>query len=64
MSTDWFLFSPSHKKKVMVGSIGLGGVKVWPAEYKGDAFLRWAIENHVTDVILVDENDQRLDDTD
>lgn len=62
MSTDWFLFSPSHKKSAMVGSIGLGGVKVWPTEYAGDEFLRWAIENHVIDVVLVHEDDQRLGD--
>lgn len=62
MSTDWFLFSPSRKRKAMVGSIGLGGVKVWPSEYGGDQFLRWAIDEHVTDIVLVNENDPRLDD--
>lgn len=62
MSTDWFLFSPTHKRKAMVGSIGIGGVKVWPTEYKGDAFLRWAIDNHVTDIVLIDENSPLLDD--
>lgn len=62
MSTDWFLFSPSHKRTAMVGSIGIGGVKVWPTEYGGNDMLRWAIENHVTDIVLVNEDDPRLDD--
>lgn len=64
MSTDCFLFSPSRKRKVMIGSIGLGGVKVWPSDHGGLGFLHWAIEEHVTDIVLVDENDQRLDDDD
>ena len=55
MSTDWYLFSPSRKKKAMIGSIGLGGVKVWTEYYGGADLLRWAIEEHVTDVVLVNE---------
>ncbi|MET4263917.1 hypothetical protein ABIA95_000146 [Bradyrhizobium sp. LA8.1] len=60
MSTDWYLFSPGGRKSAMVGSDGFSGPKVWPTEYNGDKLLRWAIENNVKDVILVDENDQRL----
>lgn len=61
MSTDWFLFSPSRKVKVMVGSIGLGGVKVWPVEYEGGEFLGWAIEERVTDIVLTHEDDPRFE---
>lgn len=61
MSTDWFLFSPSHKRKAMVGSIGLGGTKVWLTEYGVAGFMLWAIEEHITDVVLVNEDDPRLD---
>lgn len=50
--------------KAMVGSIGLGGVKVWPEHYGGAKMLHWAIENHVTDVVLVNENDPLLDEED
>jgi hypothetical protein len=64
MSTDWFLFSPAHRKGAMIGSVGLGGVKVWPTEYKGVEFLRWAIDNNVKDVVLVNEHDPRLDEVD
>ena len=59
MSTDYFLYSPSHRKKAMVGSVGLSGAKVWPTEYGGKEFIAWAIENGVIDVVLIDEN--RLD---
>lgn len=62
MSTDWFLFSPSRKKRAMVGSIGMGGVKVWPNDYQGGEFLAWVIEENITDVVLVHEDDQRMDD--
>lgn len=61
MSTDWFLLSPSRKRSAMVGSIGLSGPRVWTEAYGADKFLLWAIEEHVTDVILVPENDQRLE---
>jgi len=60
MSTDWFLFSPSKKTKAMVGSDGFSGVKVWPTEYGGHELLRWAIENNITDVVLVNENSPLL----
>lgn len=63
MSTDYFLFSPSRRKSAMVGSNGMGGVKVWPTEYKGDEFLRWAIDNNIMDVVLVSEHDPRLEDS-
>lgn len=61
MSTDWFLLSPSHRKSAMVGSDGMSGPKVWPTEYNGHKFLRWAIENRVLDVVLVNEHDPRLE---
>jgi hypothetical protein len=64
MSTDWFLYSPSGRKSAMVGSEGLGGIKVWPTEYNGHEFLRWAIENSIRDVVLVNEHDPRLEDDD
>ena len=56
MSTDYYLYSPSHKKSAMVGSVGLSGVKVWPTAYGGKEFIAWAIENNITDVVLVDEH--------
>jgi hypothetical protein len=59
MSTDYYLYSPSHKKSVMVGSVGFSGVKSWPTEYGGKEFIAWAIENNIKDVVLVDED--RLD---
>jgi hypothetical protein len=43
----------------MIGSDGLGGPRSWPVEYGGRSFIRWAIENLVADVIMVDEH--RLD---
>lgn len=56
MSTDYHLYSQSHNKRAMVGSVGLGGVKVWSTEYGGKEFLAWAIENNIRDAVLVDEN--------
>jgi hypothetical protein len=56
MSTDYYLYSPSHKKMAMVGSVGLGGVKSWPTEYGGKEFIAWAIENDVRDIVLVNEH--------
>lgn len=57
MSTDYYLFSPSGKKAVMVGSVGLGGVRSWPAEYGGRKFIAWAIDNNIKDVCMVDEHE-------
>lgn len=56
MSTDYYLYSPSHKKSAMVGASGIGGVKSWPTEYGGKEFIAWAIENNVQDVTLIDEH--------
>jgi len=56
MSTDYFLYSPSRKRAVMVGSDGLGGVRSWPVEYGGQEFIAWALEEFVRDVVLVDEH--------
>ncbi len=61
MSVDFYLYSPSYKKATMVGSIGLSGPKSWPVEYGGRSFIKWAIENSVRDVILVDENQLEYD---
>jgi hypothetical protein len=61
MSVDYFLFSPSKNRCVMVGSIGMSGVKSWPADYGGGEFIAWAIENSIYDVVLVNE-DQLPDD--
>jgi hypothetical protein len=63
MSTDYFLYSPSNKRCVMVGSVGLSGVKSWPTEYGGKDFLAWAIENSVTDIVLVTEHQLPDDDS-
>jgi hypothetical protein len=57
MSTDYYLFSPSGKKAVMVGSVGLGGVRSWPAEYGGRKFIAWAIDNNIKDVRLINEHE-------
>ena len=57
MSTDYFLCSPSNKRKAMVGSSGLSGVKVWPTEYGGREFIAWAIEDSVSDVRLISEHE-------
>jgi hypothetical protein len=35
---------------------------VWPTQYKAHEFIRWAIDNNVKDIVLVDEHDPRLDD--
>lgn len=59
MSTDYSLVSPSNKMAVCVGSNGLSGVQSYPGHYSVVRFIAWAIENHVEDIILVDEH--RLD---
>lgn len=56
MSTDYFLYSPSKKRAVMIGSSGMSGPKSWPIEYGGRDFIRWMIENFVSDVVVVDEH--------
>jgi hypothetical protein len=56
MSTDYYLFSPSMKKAVMVGSNGMSGPRSWPVEYGGREFISWAIENFVDDVQLINEH--------
>ena len=56
MSTDYFLFSRKANRAVMVGSIGLGGVKSWPTEYGGKEFIAWAIGEGADDVHLVNEH--------
>ena len=57
MSTDYFLYSPKHKRSAMVGSMGLGGARSWPAEYGGKEFIAWAIEESVYDVVLISEHE-------
>lgn len=61
MSTDWFLLSPSNKREVMVGSVGLSGIQSFPASPETIEFIRWAIDEHVTDIVLVQEQDPRLE---
>lgn len=56
MSTDWFLYSPSKKKAVMIGSNGFSGVKVWPTDFGGVEFIRQIIDDNITDVVVCDEN--------
>ena len=56
MSTDYFLFSPKAKRAVMIGSDGMSGTKIWPTEYGGREFLRWAIREFIDDVCLVREH--------
>lgn len=56
MSVDWFLFSPSHNKEVMVGSVGLSGVQSFPAAHSVVDFIRWAIEENVSDIVLLNED--------
>lgn len=56
MSTDWYLYSPSHKRKAMCGSVGLSGVQSFPAHPEVIDFIRWAIDETVTDIIMLDEH--------
>ena len=57
MSTDYYLFSPSQNRAAMVGSIGIGGIQSFPAAPEVVEFIRWAIENSIEDVGLVDEHE-------
>ncbi len=56
MSVNYYLFSPSHNKEVMIGSDGFSGVQSFPAHPEVIAFVRWAIENFVKDIVFIDEN--------
>ena len=56
MSTDYFLYSPKAKRCVMIGSDGISGPRSWPIEYGGREFIKWAIENFIDDVVMVNEN--------
>lgn len=56
MSTDYFLYSPSRKRAVMIGSYGMSGPRSWPVEYGGREFIKWMIEEFVDDVCVVDEH--------
>lgn len=55
MSTDWFLYSPSAKREVMIGSNGFSGVQSFPASPEVVDFVRWAIDENITDIIMIDE---------
>ena len=55
MSTDYFLVSPSERKSVMVGSNGFSGPLVWSGATDVVAFVRWAIENNVEDIVMMNE---------
>ena len=56
MSVDYYLVSPSRKKGVQIGSIGFSGVQSYPASDECVSFVRWAIEEAVGDVVMVDEH--------
>ena len=56
MSCDFYLVSPSRKRGVQIGSTGLGGVQSYPTSPDVVAFVRWAIEELLDDVVMVDEN--------
>jgi hypothetical protein len=56
MSTDYFLISETHKRAVMVGSDGVSGPKSWTGTPEVVEFVRWAIEDFVKDVRMVDEH--------
>lgn len=56
MSVDYYLYSPKHDKEVQVGSNGFSGVQSYPATDECVEFIRWAIDNFVTDIVLVDEH--------
>lgn len=60
MSTDYFLWSPSGKRAVMVGSWGMSGVQAFPTEPDVGAFIRWAIEEGISDITLTSEHDLEL----
>lgn len=55
MSIDYFLYSPSRKRAVIIGSDSMSGPRSWPVEYGGLQFIKWMIEESVGDVIVVDE---------
>lgn len=55
MSVDYYLASPGNKRSTMIGSVGFFGVQVWDLSDETRAFLRWAIEENVRDVVLLDE---------
>lgn len=56
MSVDYYLYSPSNARSVMVGSVGFSGIQSFPAHPEVIEFVRWAIENNVKDIVFVDEN--------
>lgn len=56
MSTDYYLVSPSHRKGAQVGSAGFGGTQSYPGSPEVVDFIRWAIDEFVYDVIMVDEH--------
>lgn len=57
MSVDYFLFSPSYKKCVCVGSVGLSGVMPWPGTPEVVKFIQWVIEENIKDVCLINEDE-------
>ncbi len=56
MSVDYFLYSPSHNKEASIGSVGLSGALPWPGTPEMVEFVRWAIEENVTDIVMVAED--------
>lgn len=41
----------------MIGSTGFSGIQSFPAHQEVVEFVRWAIEEGVKDVVLIDEHD-------
>lgn len=64
MSTDYFLWSPSRKRAVMVGSWGMSGVQTILDNEGVKSFIRWAIEDGVADISFTSEHDMELHDLD
>lgn len=56
MSTDFFLVSPSRKRAVCIGSTGFSGVQSYPASPDAVEFVRWAIEEFLDDVVMMNEH--------
>lgn len=57
MSTDYYLYSPSNRKSVSIGSWGLGGIKVWSATPEALDFIRWAVEESIKDIVFINEHE-------
>lgn len=56
MSTEWFLYSKSLKRKAWIGTINIAAAWVYDNKYGAMDFVKYSIDNGTRDVILVDEN--------